>query len=149
MSLDRYLLLLSAYGDQRMDEGVDLAAGQEVLLEGQRIHLWFVPCDANPDEAQLMARTDVAQLSAAPSTAVCRVLLQANAFWSGIHEGALGLRGSDVVMLSVSRRIVSLDADGLAVLLQGMVVDARRWSAFLHASRELEQEQWLSPGTLA
>lgn len=149
MSLDRYWLLLSAYVDQRIDEGVDPAGGQEVLLEGQHIYLWFVPCDADPDEARLMARTDVARLSGAPSTAVCRVLLQANAFWSGINAGALGLRGSDVVMLSVSRRIASLDADGLAELLQGMVVDARRWSAFLHASREPEQKQRLSPGTLA
>lgn len=149
MSLDRYFLLLSAYGDQRIDESGDLAAEQEVLLQGRHIHLWFVPCETDPDAAQLMARTDVAHLPDAPSAAVCRVLLQANAFWSGIHAGALGLRGSHVVMLSVSRRIASLDAEDFAVLLQGMVVDARRWSAFLHASREPEHGQWLSPGTLA
>lgn len=132
--------LLRAYGNQYLGGGEGLAVQEDVLIDGQRIHLSFVPCDGDPENSQLMARTDVAQLPGAPSAEVCGVLLQANAFWSGIQAGALGLRGSDVVMLSVSHRLAALDAEALAALLQDMASDARRWAVFLQAFSLAQKE---------
>ncbi len=134
MSLDRYVSLLSAYARQYGGVQGDFTEVLELEVHRQRIRLQFEPCDADPGEAQLLARIDVAQLSDVPSATVSRMLLQANACWSGIHGGALGLRCSDVVMLSVSQRIASLDADGLAALLQSMAQDARRWKACLNVT---------------
>lgn len=136
MSLDRYMSLLRAYARQHGGVQGDFAEEMELELEvqRQRIRLKFVPADADPDEAHLLARIDVAQLSDVPSATVSRMLLQANACWAGIHGGALGLRCSDVVMLSVSQRIASLDVEGLAALLQSMAQDARRWKACLNVT---------------
>ncbi len=134
MSLDRYMSLLRAYARQYGGVQGDFAEELELEVQRQRIRLKFVPGDADPDEAHLLARIDVAQLSDVPSATVSRMLLQANACWAGIHGGALGLRCRDVVMLSVSQRIASLDVEGLAALLQSMAQDARRWKACLNVT---------------
>lgn len=137
MGLEHYLSLLAANGCRGGAADARTGMEQELQMDGQHIALWFVPADGYGGEAQLMARTDVALLPGAPSTALCRRLLQANAFWSGIRDGALGLRGTDVVMLSVSRRLASLDAEGLKALLQAMASDACRWAEVLRRPESL------------
>lgn len=150
MGLDHYLSLLAANGCRRVDGGgTDMDVEQEIQVDGQRISLWFVPGDGDFGEDLLMARTDVARLAATPSAALCRRLLQANAFWSGIHGGALGLRGTDVVMLSVSQRLASLDAPGLNALLQRMASDARRWATAVRGGQAPAPDVVPSHGLLA
>lgn len=134
MSLDRYVSLLRAYARRHGGVHGDLAEVQELEIHRQRIRLAFEPGDTGADEARLVARTDVAQLADVPSATVSRMLLQANACWTGTHDVALGLRCSDVVMLSVSQRIASLDVEGLAILLQSMSRDARRWQVCLNVT---------------
>jgi len=104
----------------------------EVRMGAQRILLWLVGADAAAGEARLMARTDVVHLAAAPSAALCRQLLRAHAFGAGVQ------RGRDVVMLSVSERLASLDVAGLGQLLQRMAGDAQRWAAWLLAETSVQ-----------
>ena len=131
MELQHYTHLLAAIGCRRSDSAGRIGWEQEIQVEGQRIALWLIPGRDGVD-ARLMARTDVARLDAPASPALCRQLLRANAFWSGIHGGAIGLRGPDTVMLSVAQRLESLDACGLQALLERMAADARRWAAAVH-----------------
>lgn len=145
MSLKRYHSLLDAYGCAAMAGGQPVT----VLIGMQRIHLHFVADEEDPSEDLLMARTDVLHLPRAPSVQVCRSLLQANAFWAGIQGGALGLRGTQTVMLSVSQRLALLDAGRLAVLLQQMAEDARRWAVFLQVPDTAQPQASILPGVLA
>jgi len=95
MSLALYQSLLDAHGCAPVEDGEPAL----VLVGAQRIQLQFIADADDEEESSLMARTDVLHLAHPPSVQVCRTLLQANAFWSGIQGGALGLRGSQVVML--------------------------------------------------
>lgn len=145
MSLERYESLLDAYGCVHEGQG----QRAQVLLGTQRMHLQFVADAADADDGCLMARTDVLHLPHPPSAQMCRTLLQANALWSGIHEGALGLRGSQVVMLSVSQRVAALDVGRLAALLQQMAEDARRWEIFLQLPDAVHPRPIAVPGIFA
>ncbi len=140
MGLQHYTNLLGAIGCRRSAAAGSIGWEQEIQLEGQRIALWLIPGRDDVD-ARLMARTDVARLDAPASPALCRKLLRANAFWSGIHGGAIGLRGADIVMLSVAQRLDSLDAPGLQALLERMAVDARRWAAAVHGRTQPTHER--------
>jgi len=132
MSQDRYLALLRAHARRHPDHA-DVVQAQAVVLDGRRISLWFEPAgpDADPDDGQLLCRTDVARFPGGPSNAVCRLLLQANNLWAGTHGATLGLRGQDTVMLSAARRIGSLTPATLDALLASLQVDALTWAAQL------------------
>ncbi|MCD2511726.1 type III secretion system chaperone [Comamonas endophytica] len=143
MSLDRYHSLLHAYG---CGSGAEVT---QVMVGTQLIHLHYAADDEDVQDDCLMARTDVLFLPHAPTARVCRTLLQANAFWSGIQGGALGLRGSQVVMLSVSQYLRALNADSLALLLQDMAEDARRWAVVLQMPDSAKPRAPWDPGVLA
>lgn len=145
MSLERYQSLLDAYGCAGGEAGQPV----QVLIGTQRIQLQFIAGAADADAGCMLARTDVLHLPHPPSVQICRTLLQANALWSGIQNGALGLRGSQVVMLSVSRRLTALDSERLVVLLEQMAEDARRWAAFLQLPDPAYPRSIAVPGIFA
>lgn len=128
MSRDRCMSLLRAYADAHGGAQEELALEQTLVVNGQRIGLCLVPDAVDACGARLLARVAVAHLPGVPAATISRMLQQANGCWSEMHGEVLGLHGSDVIKLSVSRRVDSLDAAGLAALLQSIALDAGRWN---------------------
>lgn len=127
---DPYFGLLEALA--RMLRGLDPAAFPDVQsleIGGRRVHLFLEPDQHDRAEDRIVLRCEVVQLPAAASEAMCRLLLRANNLLTGTRGATLGLLGHDVVLLSVSARILSLDAARLATLITGLLRQAERWAA--------------------
>ncbi|MET4580086.1 type III secretion system chaperone [Ottowia thiooxydans] len=140
MSNRQYFDLLTDY-EQQARPGVvsmDLASTEELIVNGRAVSLSFVPHETSPEDGMVICRTDLAKFSQDPGADICRLLLQANNLWAGTAGSTLGMRGNDMLIMSASRRIGSLNPDTLDVFLGVLCADADNWSARLSAKPKVE-----------
>lgn len=129
---DPYSGLLAALA--RSLRGLDPTAFpdiQSLVVNGRRVDLFLEPDQLDRAEDQIVLRCDVLQLQAGASEAVCRLLLRANNLFAGTRGATLGLRGEDVVLVSTSARIRSMDAARLATAITGLLRQAERWAVLI------------------
>lgn len=137
---DPYFALLEALAQGL--RGVDPARfvrDQSVEVRGRRVDLFLERDHHDRAEDRIVLRCDVSQLAAEAPEALCRPLLRANNLMAGTGGATLGLRGDNVVVLSASARVRSLDAARLAMLMTGLLRQAERWSA------EIARPEFLVP----
>ncbi|MBH1965481.1 MAG: CesT family type III secretion system chaperone [Comamonadaceae bacterium] len=135
MSKSQYTDLLCAY-EQKARPGVvsaDLARTEELIVHGRSVSLSFSPEENYPEDGKVICSTDIAKFNQEPAADLCRLLLQANNLWAGTAGSTVGLRGNDMLLMSASRRIGSLDADNLDAFLSALCADADSWAARLTA----------------
>ena len=135
MNQDPYSALLMAY-EQRLRPGAEafeLPRTQELKLDNHIVSLEFAPHPDGAEEGMVICRTDVFRFQEQALDFVYRLLLQANNMCAGTRGSTLGLRGTDMVMASMGRRIGSLDADALDALLRALCADAEIWRRRLSA----------------
>lgn len=138
MPHEPYLILLDALAQHL--RGVDSAAfvqAQCLVIDGKRLDFFLERDSCDAAEDRLIVRCEVMRLPGAASEEVCRLLLQADNLWAGTRGATLGLRGDDVVILSESARIASLEGAGLVALVQGLRRQAEIWAVKL--DREIRQ----------
>lgn len=148
MPHEPYLILLDALAQHL--HGVDSAAFVQVqclVIDGKRLDFFLERDSYDAAEDRLIVRCDVMRLPGAASEEVCRRLLQADNLWAGTRGATLGLRGDDVVILSESARIASLDGAGLVALVQGLPRQAETWAAEL--DRELRERAMIADFALS
>lgn len=126
---DPYFALLEAlaHGLRGVDPA-EFVRAQSLEVRGRRIDLFLERDHQDRAEDRIVLRCDVSQLPADAPAALCRPLLRANNLMAGTRGATLGLRGDDVVMLSASARLGSLDAARLATLISGLLRQAERWA---------------------
>lgn len=132
MPREPYLVLLVALTQHL--RGLDPDAfvlAQSLVIAGRRMDFSLARDSHDAAEDRLIVRCDVLRLPVAASEAVCRLLLRADNLWAGTRGATLGLRGDDVVMLSESARIASLDGAGLAALVAGLRRQVETWAGRL------------------
>lgn len=129
MSSDAYLALLRDFETRFIQNGPSVAQTQEAKVGGFTVRFWFSTPEGEGEGGNVLCRVDVLRLAEAPSSDLCRLLLEANNLWAGTHGGTIGLRGENVVMLSASRPVASLSTERLAAMVNAMCRDARAWRA--------------------
>lgn len=133
MNKASYLALLTAY-EQHIGESVPgpgLAQTEELIIDGRVVSLSFTPDDYSPENGIVICSVDVARITKWPADELCRLLLQANNLWAGTAGSTLGLRGDDILMMSLARRIGSLDVATFQAMLNILSSDADNWGSRL------------------
>lgn len=128
MPHEPYLILLDALAQYL--RGVDSAAfvqAQCLVIDGKRLDFYLKRDSFDAAEDRLIVRCEVMRLPGAASEEVCRLLLRADNLWAGTRGATLGLLGDDVVLLSESARIASLDGPGLVALVAGLRRQVEAW----------------------
>ena len=133
MSRSGYLALLNAY-EQHV--GVDrsapgLAQTEELIIDGRVVSLSLTPDDLFPENGMVICRVDVARITKWPADELFRLLMQANNLWAGTTGSTLGLRGDDILMMSLARRVGSLDVTTFQSMVNTLINDADNWAARL------------------
>ncbi len=143
MSKESYLKLLVAHG-QHVPSGAsvsDFFGEEKLVFNGHNVSLKFRANEMFPEDGMVYCRTDVVSFNHRPEDDVLRLLLQANNLWAGTAGATLGLNGSGTVMMTVARRIGSLNVVTLDAVLNMLCADAERWARRLTAKPKSEPSQ--------
>lgn len=147
MSKASYLALLTAYESNlgAGASGLGLVQTEELVVDGRVVTLSFTPDDYSPENGVVICRADVARITKWPADELCRLLLQANNLWAGTAGSTLGLRGDDILMMSLARRIGSLDVATFQAMLNTLCSDADNWAARLTGKSQNTPTQPTAP----
>lgn len=126
-----YEALLSALADEVGMDASSLIAAQEIVIDGQPIHLKL---DGEGERAEVWLCCRLGVPAKAHRALTLRTLLQANHLWTGTGGATLGM-DDDMVSLSVRRRLDGLHVDGLAVLLAKTADISLAWRDFITQGR--------------
>lgn len=137
--LERFKHLLDEFAQQtgnatdvsRLFDAGEVRIGQRTISIGCQVD------DSSVGESMVVCRCDVVRFLSLQAEGTYRLLLEANYLWSGTHGATLGLRGRDMVIISIARRIGSLDATKLGSMVASLARDAELWSFALGRPADL------------
>ena len=142
MSQQRYQQLLTDYVWFMCDKA-DISSLAEIgafQLGSRAIGLWLELNEKEPNESRVICRCDVMQIIPEDRRTVYRALLEAHCVWQGTEGATLALRNDEIVIVSITQRLVFLNVTHLHELLDSLSRDANRWERVLQRSSKKSSE---------